>query len=150
MRKDTIFVSREHKTIIDKLSDNDLVEYDSRDDFNDVVKCLKALKKYNVLAYKDYFDKALRLHRNRDEEKIAELKLKSDKLFNFVYGEPRVIYSIKNKKIHIHSIEPKEILIEMHQKQLTSYKGCILLSPKYKSKIDFYIRLNGAMNERDN
>lgn len=127
---------------------------------NEFKKLERALKKYNMLAFKklnfDYYP-ALRngkfvgelVSTNKKEgtEKY-ELKLPSDKMFAAVHGEVKLFYTVYKKEgtVMLDTITPTEILLEGHMSELTTYKGIMISkanASKDKFKIDLLNMLQG-------
>lgn len=136
---------------------NYVLDYVSENEFR---KLERALKKYNMLAFKklnfDYYP-ALRngkfvgelISTNKKEgtEKY-ELKLPSDKMFAAVHGEVKLFYTVYKKEgtIMLDTITPTEILLEGHMSELTTYKGIMISkanASKDKFKIDLLNMLQG-------
>lgn len=128
-----------------------VLDYTNENEFR---KLERALKKYNMIAFKklnfEYYP-AIR-NGNFLGEKVKsdktnkidtyELKLPSDKIFTQIHGEVKLIYSVhNNEKIAIlETITPEDILIEGHRSELTTYKG-IMISKENASKDKFKIDL---------
>lgn len=130
-------------------------------DENEYRKLERALKKYNTLAFKklnfEYYP-ALRngkfLGEMISQNKKAgtetyELKLPSDKMFAQVHGEVKLIYTIYKKEeiVMLDSIIPKEILLEGHMSELTTYKG-VMISKANASKDKFKIDLLNMLQDK--
>jgi len=127
---------------------------------NEFRKLERALKKYNMLAFKklnfDYYP-ALRngnfvgelVSTNKKEgtEKY-ELKLPSDKMFAAVHGEVKLYYTVYTKEgtVMLDTITPTEILLEGHMSELTTYKG-IMISKANATKDKFKIDLLNMLQE---
>jgi len=127
---------------------------------NEYKKLERALKKYNMLAFKklnfDYYP-ALRngnfvgelVSTNKKEgtEKY-ELKLPSDKMFAAVHGEVKLYYTVYTKEgtVMLDTITPTEILLEGHMSELTTYKG-IMISKANATKDKFKIDLLNMLQE---
>ena len=123
-------------------------------DENEYRKLERALKKYNTLAFKklnfEYYP-SLRngtfvgemVSQNKKAgTETYELKLPSDKMFAQVHGEVKLIY-IEYKKeeiVMLDSIAPKDILLEGHMSELTTYKG-VMISKTNPEKDMFKINL---------
>ena len=120
----------------------------------------RAVKKYNMLAYKklifEYYPslregefKGVIVSKNT-KEKIDkyELKLPTDVMFSKVHGDIVLHYSVyKNQKIvMLDTITPEEILNEGHQKELTTYKG-VMVSKSHADKDMFKINLLNMMEK---
>ena len=114
---------------------------------NEFKKLERALKKYNMLAYKklnfEYYP-ALRngkfVGKMTSQNKKAgtknyELKLPSDSMFSQVHGDVKLIYTVyvNEQTIMLNTITPSDILLEGHKSELTTYKG-IMISKQNASK----------------
>ena len=127
-------------------------------------KLERALKKYNMVAFKKLFFEyypALRIgnflgekveSNKMDGTETYELKLPSDKMFARVHGDIKLIYTVceKAKKVLLDSIEPKEILLEGNVSNLIKYKGVMISktnTAKDKFKVDL---LNILSSNNDN
>lgn len=121
---------------------------------NEFKKLERALKKYNMLAFKklnfDYYP-ALRngkfvgecVSTNKLDGTLKyELKLPSDKMFAAVHGEVKLYYTVYEKEgtVMLDTITPTDILLEGHMSELTTYKG-IMISKANASKDKFKIDL---------
>lgn len=136
---------------------NYVMEYLNENEFR---KKERAVKKYNMLAYKklifEYYPslregefKGVIVSKNT-KEKIDkyELKLPTDVMFSKVHGDIVLHYSVyKNQKIvMLDTITPEEILNEGHQKELTTYKG-VMVSKTHADKDMFKINLLNMMEK---
>ena len=130
-------------------------------DENEFKKLERALKKYNMLAFKkinfEYYP-ALRNGKFLGElvsqnKKAAtatyELKLPSDKMFSQVHGDVKLIYTVyeKEKVVMLNTITPSDILLEGHKSELTTYKG-IMISKANASKDMFKIDLLNMLQNK--
>ena len=128
-----------------------IIDYINENEFR---KKERAIKKYNMLAYKkllfDYYP-SLRegnllgvMVSNNPEEEIStyELKLPTDVMFNKVHGDIILHYTVYDKEriIMLDNITPDDILMEGHQKELTTYKG-VMVSKSHADKDIFKINL---------
>jgi len=128
---------------------------------NEYKKLERALKKYNMLAYKklnfEYYP-ALRSGnfigelKSSDSEKKSEtyeLKLPSDLLFTQVHGEVKVRYIVYKEQnvIMLETILPTDILLEGHVAELNTYKG-VMISKQNSEKDKFLINLFSAMDQK--
>ena len=127
---------------------------------NEFKKLERALKKYNMLAFKKLnfdFYPALRNGKFLGEKVSSvkgidtyELKLPSDKMFTQIHGEVKLIYTVhpKEEVVMLETITPSDILLEGHMSELTTYKG-IMISKANASKDMFKIDLlNMLQNKR--
>ncbi len=130
-------------------------------DENEFKKLERALKKYNMLAFKkinfEYYP-ALRngkflgelVSQNKKEQTATyELKLPSDKMFTQVHGDVKLIYTVyeKEKVVMLSTITPSDILLEGHKSELTTYKG-IMISKANASKDMFKIDLLNMLQNK--
>ena len=128
---------------------------------NEFKKLERALKKYNMLAFKklnfEYYP-ALRngnflgelvSSNKKNGTETYELKLPSDKMFAQVHGEIKVIYTVykKEETIMLDTITPTEILLEGHRSELATYKG-IMISKANASKDMFKIDLLSMLQDK--
>ncbi len=128
---------------------------------NEYRKLERALKKYNMLAFKklnfEYYP-ALRNGKFIGElmasDKVNntetyELKLPSDHLFQQVHGEVKLRYIVyKNQNVvMLETIMPTDILLEGHVAELTTYKG-VMISKANAEKDKFMINLFSAMDNK--
>ena len=104
---------------------------------NEFRKLERALKKYNMIAFKkltfEYYP-SLR-NGNLVGEKVSEnkkngtesyeLKLPSDKIFTQIHGEVKLLYTVHKKEgiVMLETLTPEDILLEGHRSELTTYKG---------------------------
>jgi len=128
---------------------------------NEFKKLERALKKYNMLAFKKLnfdFYPALRNGNflgekvNVDKKKNTEtyeLRLPSDKMFTQIHGEVKLIYTVhlKEEVVMLEEITPSKILLEGHMSELTTYKG-IMISKKNASKDMFKIDLLNMLQDK--
>ena len=121
---------------------------------NEYKKLERALKKYNMLAFKklnfEYYP-SLRTGEflgeligsdKKNGTETYELKLPSDNMFTQVHGDVKLIYTVyvKEQTIMLNNITPSDILLEGHKSELTTYKG-IMISKQNASKDTFKIDL---------
>ncbi len=129
-------------------------------DENEYRKLERALKKYNSLAFKklnfEYYPNLrngkfigeMISQNKKNGTETYELKLPSDKMFAQVHGEVKLVYTVykKEKIVLLDSIAPKDILLEGHMSELTTYKGVMISkanASKDKFKIDLLNMLQG-------
>jgi len=128
---------------------------------NEYKKLERALKKYNMLAFKklnfEYYP-ALRNGKflgelvssnKKNGTETYELKLPSDKMFAQVHGEIKVLYTVYKKEdtVMLDTITPTEILLEGHRSELATYKG-IMISKANASKDMFKIDLLNMLQDK--
>ncbi len=133
------------------MNNNYLIEYLNENEFR---KKERAIKKYNMLAYKklifDFYPSlkegnflgVLVSHSDKDHTSKYELKLPTDVMFNKVHGDIILHYTAyhNQKIIMLDNITPDDILTEGHQKELTTYKG-VMVSKSHAEKDIFKINL---------
>ena len=136
---------------------NYIIEYVNENEFR---KKERAVKKYNMLAYKkllfDYypslregnFQGVLVSSNEKDMIDKFELTLPTDKTFTMVHGNITLHYSVylEQKIVMLETLTPEEILTEGHQKELTTYKG-VMVSKSHKDLDMFKINLLNSMNK---
>ncbi len=128
---------------------------------NEFKKLERALKKYNMLAYKklnfEYYP-ALRngkfvgvmtSQNQKAGTESYELKLPSDHTFTQVHGDVKLIYTVylKEQTVMLNTITPSDILLEGHKSELTTYKG-IMISKANASKDKFKIDLLKMLEDK--
>ena len=135
---------------------NYVIEYLNENEYR---KKERAVKKYNMLAYKKLlfeFYPALREGNFlgvevRDDQNITkyDLKLPTDMMFNKVHGDIVLHYSVykKEKIVMLDNITPDDILLEGHQKELTTYKG-VMISKNNAEKDMFKIDLLNMLQNK--
>ena len=128
---------------------------------NEFRKLERALKKYNMLAFKklnfEYYP-ALRSGNfigelvakdSKNKTETYELKLLSDHLFTQVHGEVKLRYIVYKDQniVMLETIKPTDILLEGHVAELTTYKG-VMISKANAEKDKFMINLLTAMENK--
>ena len=128
---------------------------------NEFKKLERALKKYNMLAFKklnfeyypslrngDFLGELMSSDKKNDTE-TYELKLPSDHLFTQVHGEVKLRYIVYKKQnvVMLDTIMPTDILLEGHVAELTTYKG-VMISKANADKDKFMINLFSAMDNK--
>ena len=107
---------------------------------NEYKKLERALKKYNMLAFKklnfDYYPSLrngeflgeLMSSDKKKNTETYELKLPSDHLFTQVHGEVKLRYIVYKDQnvVMLDTILPTDILLEGHVAELTTYKGVMI------------------------
>ena len=121
---------------------------------NEYRKLERALKKYNMLAYKrlnfEYYPSLRKgefigelVSQNKTKgTKTYELKLPSDKMFAQIHGDVKLHYTVYSKEgiVMLDTISPEDILIEGHNSELAAYKG-VMISKDNASKDKFKVDL---------
>ena len=129
---------------------------------NEFRKLERALKKYNMLAYKklnfEYYP-SLRsgnfigelLSTNKEEKtETYELKLPSDHMFKQIHGDVTLKYIVYKEQniVMLDTITPTDILLEGHMAELTTYKG-VMISKANASKDMFKIDLLNMLQNKE-
>ena len=134
-----------------------IIEYLNENEFR---KKERAVKKYNMLAYKklifEFYPafregkfKGVIVSKNKNEGIVKyELKLPTDTMFAKVYKDLVLHYTVyENQKIvMLNTITPEDILTEGHQKELTTYKG-VPVSKSHAEKDMFKINLLNMLDK---
>ncbi len=127
---------------------------------NEFKKLERALKKYNMLAYKKlYFDyyPSLKVGKflgelvatNKEKKtKTYELKLPTDAMFSKVHGDVKLHYVVyeDEKIVMLDKLTPEDILTEGHNSELVTYKG-VMVSKEHSDKDLFKINLLNMLNK---
>ena len=128
---------------------------------NEFKKLERALKKYNMLAYKklnfEYYPELRKgnfigelISTNKQEKtETYELKLPSDSMFKQVHGDVTLQYIVYKEQniVMLDTITPTEILLEGHMAELTTYKG-VMISKANASKDMFKIDLLNMLQDK--
>ena len=139
------------------MNNNYVIEYLNENEYR---KKERAIKKYNMLAYKklifEYYQNLKDgefvgvVSKKNANEKITsyDLKLPTDATFNKVHGDIVLHYSVYEKQriVMLENITPDDILTEGHQKELTTYKG-VMVSKTHADKDIFKINLLNMLNK---
>lgn len=108
-------------------------------DENEFKKKMRAVKRYSMNAYKYWiFDVIPKLKIEGKKDGKYELQLPVNEIFQKVYGEVKILLSVQNDVVILEDITPSDMLMEMHNKDLPTYKGVPYRNNKDKFKIDFY------------
>lgn len=128
---------------------------------NEFKKLERALKKYNMLAYKKLvfdFYPAFRdgnfmgviVSKNtKDGITKYELKLPTDRMFAAVHGDVKLYYTVyeNQKLVMLDTLTPEDILTEGHQKELSTYKG-VMVSKSHAERDMFKINLLNMLDNK--
>lgn len=121
------------------------------DDTKLLKNLMRSLRTYNMVAYKQLIFKErfeeLEFKHYKEDIYIAELK--TDKLFEQVYGKCKAIVQIRKDQVKVINIEPQELLIAGFNRILDTYKGV----PYRNEKDLFKIKIIGGIkngNKRKN
>ena len=128
---------------------------------NEFKKLERALKKYNMLAFKklnfDYYKKLrngnfigeMISQNKKSGTKTYELKLPSDEIFTQIHGEVKLKYIVYENQntVLLDTITPEDILLEGHIAELSTYKG-VMISKANASKEMFKIDLLNQLQNK--
>ena len=128
---------------------------------NEFKKLERALKKYNMLAYKklnfEYYPELRKgnfigelISTNKAEKtETYELKLPSDSMFKQVHGDVTLKYIVYKEQniVMLDTITPTDILLEGHMAELTTHKG-VMISKANASKDMFKIDLLNMLQNK--
>lgn len=106
-------------------------------DENEFSKKMRAIRRYSMNAYKYWIFEALPiLKRENKKDGVYELELPVNEVFKKVYGDVKVLFSVKNDVVILEDITPSEMLMNMFMGDLPTYKGIPYRDSKDKFKID--------------
>ena len=134
-----------------------VIEYLNENEFR---KKERAVKKYNMLAYKklifDFypsfregnFDGVIVSKNTSEGINKYELKLPTDAMFAKVYEDIVLHYTVyeNQKLVMLDTLTPEEILDEGHQKELSTYKG-VMVSKSHSERDMFKINLLNMLDK---
>ena len=110
---------------------------------------LRSLRKYNMVGYKQiiFKERIVDLDFNKVESDLYAAALKTDRIFEDVYGKCQVyaLYNKENNSIKVLYVEPSDLLIAGFMKTLDTYAG----TPYRDSKDLFKIKLALAKEKQD-
>ena len=135
-----------------------VIEYLNENEFR---KKERAVKKYNMLAYKklvfDFYPsfrdgdfKGIIVSKNtKDMITKYELKLPTDRMFAKVHGDVVLHYTVyeNQKLVMLDTLTPEDILTEGHQKELSTYKG-VMVSKSHAERDMFKINLLNMLDNK--
>ena len=116
------------------------LKFENENEFN---KLLHGLKKYCPTAYKDIIFNLKGKITSNLLDGIYSQNIQTAEDFRRIYGQIRVIYEIKNNQIILKRIEPTDILLDMHRKLISTYKGFACRDDKDKFKINLFLKMAG-------
>ena len=128
---------------------------------NEFKKLERALKKYNMLAYKklnfDYYPELRKgnfigelISKNKVEKtETYDLRLPSDHMFKQIHGDVTLKYIVYKEQnvVMLDTITPTDILLEGHMAELTTYKG-VMISKANASKDMFKIDMLNMLQNK--
>ena len=127
---------------------------------NEYKKKEKAIKKYNMLAYKklifEYYNDlregkfqgvCVETDKQNGISKY-ELKLPTDRMFANVHGPLMLHYIVydNQRMVMLNTLTPEDVLTEGHMEELCTYKG-VMVTNSHKEKDMFKINLFNAMKK---
>lgn len=127
---------------------------------NEYKKKEKAIKKYNMLAYKklifEYYNDlregkfqgvCVETDKQNGISKY-ELKLPTDRMFANVHGPLMLHYIVydNQRMVMLNTLTPEDVLTEGHMEELSTYKG-VMVTNSHKEKDMFKINLFNAMKK---
>lgn len=133
-----------------------ILDYINEKDFRELER---ALKKYNMLAYKklnfEYYP-SLRSGKflgelvstdSHNHVDVYEKRLPSDLLFTQVHGEVKLRYRVYKEQnvVMLDTIEPADVLRDGGAAELSTYKG-VMISKQNAEKDRFMINLFSALD----
>lgn len=114
------------------------------DDNLELSKCLRALKKYNMTAYKEIiFNDRKELKSERVRGNRYKAKLTTDRRFKKVYGDVCVVFVKSKDIIKVISIEPTDFFIEAFRRLLDTYHGTPYITKTDLFKLKLYEAIGG-------
>ena len=127
---------------------------------NEFRKKERAVKKYNMLAYKKLIFEfypgfregnfcGMAVSKNALEGYTKyELKLPTDRMFANVHGPLVLHYSVyeQQRMVMLNTLTPEDVLTEGHMEELSTYKG-VMVTNSHKEKDMFKINLFNAMKK---
>lgn len=122
-----------------KINNIDKSKYLVYKDEVDFIKKLRSLKLYCPRAYKDLIFKTNIQDLFSLDDGIYTKELFTDDLFKLVYGQIKLVYSVKNNQIIIENLTPQKFLIDGYFSLLKTYKGMPFKDKKDKFRIDYYL-----------
>lgn len=125
------------------------IDYENKDEFR---KLERGLICYNPLAQKDYY---ITYHLSKLQagdfidailsDDVYEISLKTDKMFE---KQCKLIFKVRDNKVILLDITPREMFLQRHNSELVAYKG-ILISKDTKDKDIFRINLLNRLDFQD-
>ena len=131
-----------------KMKNSFVIEYLNENEFR---KKERAVKKYNMLAYKKLVFDFYPSFRKNTKDMITkyELKLPTDRMFAKVHGDVVLHYTVyeNQKLVMLDTLTPEDILTEGHQKELSTYKG-VMVSKSHAERDMFKINLLNMLDNK--
>lgn len=132
-----------------------MTKYYTNEDNKNFLVGLRALDKYNKLAYKQLLFDILPKLRNGEfigetkDKKNYKVKLSCDETFKQIHGQLFFTYTVdrKNKVIYLNQIEPFKKLLQLYQKLSKVQNGVPLLNDADAFKLNLLKYMKGNNND---
>lgn len=127
------------------------IEYVNEKEFRQLER---GLKRYNMLAYKDYyFTYRPKLQAGDFSDAVLdgdvyEIGLRTNEMFKKAYGQCKLIFKVIGNTVFLIDITPSDKILDGHNSELAVYKG-ILVSKDNKDKDIFKINLLNMIQTDD-
>lgn len=109
-------------------------------DYIDYTKKKRMLEKYLGKSFRYLVLYIVpKLKRPGKKDGLYSINLEANEIFNKVYGDVRLIYSVKNDIAIIEDIVPSDILLDGYFKELSTYKGIPYRDEKDLFKIRYIV-----------
>lgn len=115
-------------------------------DENDFKKKLRSLKTYCPIAYKQLIFRVKKELLIDIEDGTYFKDLKASQEFKFIYGQIKLVYSVRKGIIIMESIEPSQFFLDGYMSSLDTYKGIYYRNKKDKFKIDLVMQMKKERN----
>ena len=107
-------------------------------DYVDYTKKKRAIDKYLGKSFRYLVLYAIpELKKPNKKDGLYSIDLQADDIFNKVYGDLKLVYSVENDVAIIEDIEPNQILLDGYFQELSTYKGVPYRDEKDLFKIRF-------------
>lgn len=108
------------------------ISFANENDFN---KKLRVLKTYCMRTYKYFiFELTDKDFESKDGSYSCDLPTSDE--FKLIYGQIKLIYTVKNNQITLDDLEPVAFFMDGYMKELNTYKGIYYRDDKDKFKIN--------------
>lgn len=114
-------------------------------DENDFNKKIRSLKTYCPIAYKQLIFRVKKELTTDMKDGTYSKNLETSQEFKFIYGQIKLVYSVKNGIIIMENIEPSQFLLDGYMSSLDTYKGICYRNNRDKFKIDLVMQMKGSM-----
>lgn len=103
---------------------------------NDFKKKLRALKTYCMITYKYLMFELVDKDLFEFKDGTYSYDLPTSNEFKFIYGQIRLIYTIKKNRIILDDLAPSTFFIDGYNTLLRTYRGIFYRDDRDKFKID--------------